>query len=74
MIRWLPGLVRGGVRSYYSYSHEPFHPLKRAPAWRSAEEAVSVIKSGEWEGGQGERGEGRQGCGERKGREREERL
>lgn len=37
----------GGVRSYYSYSHEPFHPLKRAPAWQTAEEAVSVVKSGE---------------------------
>ncbi|XP_050720662.1 4-hydroxybutyrate coenzyme A transferase-like isoform X8 [Eriocheir sinensis] len=44
--RWLPRVL-GGVRSYYSYSHEPFHPLKRQPAWKSAEEAVSVIKSGD---------------------------
>ncbi|KAK4321638.1 hypothetical protein Pmani_007585 [Petrolisthes manimaculis] len=36
-----------GVRSYYTYSHEPFHPLKRAPAWKTAEEAVSVVKSGD---------------------------
>ncbi|XP_064099010.1 4-hydroxybutyrate coenzyme A transferase-like [Macrobrachium nipponense] len=36
-----------GIRTYYSYSHEPFHPLKRAPVWTSAAEAVSVIKSGD---------------------------
>ncbi|XP_071536107.1 succinyl-CoA:acetate/propanoyl-CoA:succinate CoA transferase isoform X2 [Panulirus ornatus] len=35
------------VRTYYSYSHEPFHPLKRAPVWKTAEEAVSVVKSGD---------------------------
>ncbi|XP_045107334.1 4-hydroxybutyrate coenzyme A transferase-like [Portunus trituberculatus] len=46
MARWLPRL-RSGARTYYTYSSEPFHPLKRAPAWRSAEEAVSVIKSGD---------------------------
>ncbi|XP_042239609.1 4-hydroxybutyrate coenzyme A transferase-like [Homarus americanus] len=37
----------GKLRSYYTYSHEPFHPLKRVPAWKTAEEAVSVIKSGD---------------------------
>lgn len=46
MARWLPRLGFG-ARTYYSYSSEPFHPLKRAPAWKSAEEAVSVIKSGD---------------------------
>ena len=35
------------VRSYYSYSHEPFHPLKRVPKWQTAEEAVEIVKSGE---------------------------
>ena len=34
-------------RSYYTYSHEPFHPLKREPKWQSPREAVSIIKSGE---------------------------
>nr|XP_045624670.1 4-hydroxybutyrate coenzyme A transferase-like [Procambarus clarkii] len=38
---------RATVRTYYTYSHEPFHPLKRAPAWKTAEEAVSVVKSGD---------------------------
>ena len=33
-------------RNYYTYSHEPFHPLKRVPKWLNADEAVSVIKSG----------------------------
>lgn len=33
-------------RSYYTYSHEPFHPLKREARWQTAEEAVSIIKSG----------------------------
>ncbi|XP_076067130.1 succinyl-CoA:acetate/propanoyl-CoA:succinate CoA transferase isoform X2 [Oratosquilla oratoria] len=32
-------------RTYYTYSHEPFHPLKREPRWQTAYEAVSVIKS-----------------------------
>lgn len=42
-------MIKGvrGVRSYYSYSHEPFHPLKRQPAWKTAEDAVAVIKSGD---------------------------
>ncbi|KAK7019663.1 hypothetical protein SK128_008263 [Halocaridina rubra] len=39
--------VSNHVRTYYTYSHEPFHPLKRAPIWQSAEEAVSVVKSGD---------------------------
>ncbi|KAL7637243.1 UNVERIFIED_CONTAM: hypothetical protein RMT77_011955 [Armadillidium vulgare] len=34
-------------RTYYTYSHEPFHPLKREPRWQTADEAVSVIKSGD---------------------------
>ncbi|XP_046360100.2 4-hydroxybutyrate coenzyme A transferase-like [Haliotis rufescens] len=34
-------------RTYYLYSSEPFHPYpERQPKWMSAEEAVSVIKSG----------------------------
>ena len=33
-------------RTYYTYSHEPFHPLKRVPKWQTADEAVAVIKSG----------------------------
>ncbi|XP_037796144.1 4-hydroxybutyrate coenzyme A transferase-like [Penaeus monodon] len=33
------------VKNYYTYSHEPFHPLKRQPVWQTAQEAVSVIKS-----------------------------
>lgn len=36
-----------GKRSYYTYSREPFHPLKRDPKWQTADEAVSVVKSGE---------------------------
>lgn len=35
------------VKNYYTYSHEPFHPLKRQPVWQTAQEAVSVIKSGQ---------------------------
>ncbi|KAG0715608.1 4-hydroxybutyrate coenzyme A transferase [Chionoecetes opilio] len=46
MAKWVPRVLKG-VRTYYTYSHEPFHPLKRQPAWRTAEEAVSVIKSGD---------------------------
>lgn len=34
-------------RKYYSYCNEPFQPLKRDPAWMEADEAVSVIKSGD---------------------------
>lgn len=34
-------------RSYYSYCNEPFQPLKRNPTWMKADEAVSVIKSGD---------------------------
>lgn len=35
-------------RSFYLYSPEPFHPLSdRVPEYKSAEEAVQVIQSGE---------------------------
>ncbi|KAK8728188.1 hypothetical protein OTU49_009158 [Cherax quadricarinatus] len=54
VVRWLSKQIyntswgcASNVRLYYTYSHEPFHPLKRAPAWKTAEEAVSVIKSGD---------------------------
>jgi len=37
-----------GHRSFYTYSAEPFHPLPgKTPAWKSPEEAVQVIQSGE---------------------------
>ncbi|KAF2347109.1 Acetyl-CoA hydrolase/transferase [Trinorchestia longiramus] len=36
-----------GRRAYYTYSHEPFHPLKRVPKWQTADEAVAVVKSGD---------------------------
>ena len=33
-------------RSYYDYSHEPFHPIaNKKPEWKSADDAVSVIAS-----------------------------
>ncbi|XP_014663113.1 PREDICTED: 4-hydroxybutyrate coenzyme A transferase-like [Priapulus caudatus] len=37
---------KNAARTYYTYSPEPFHPLpNRAPVWRTADEAVTVIKS-----------------------------
>ena len=39
-----------GRRNFYTYSAEPFHPLPgKTPAWKSPEEAVKVIESGELE-------------------------
>ena len=39
-----------GRRNFYTYSAEPFHPLPgKTPAWKSPEEAVEVIESGELE-------------------------
>jgi len=36
-------------RSYYDYSHEPFHPIaNKKPEWKSADDAVSVIASSKW--------------------------
>lgn len=35
------------IKTYYTYSKEPFQPLNRQPKWTSAEEAVSAIKSGD---------------------------
>ena len=46
--RWIGSNDFVGSRSYYTYSHEPFHPLKRQPKWLSPDEAVKVIKSGGW--------------------------
>lgn len=35
------------LRTYYSYCNEPTHPVPgKQPKWLSAEEAVSVVKSG----------------------------
>ncbi|XP_018024046.1 4-hydroxybutyrate coenzyme A transferase [Hyalella azteca] len=34
-------------RNFYTYSHEPFHPLKREPKWQTADEAVAIVKSGD---------------------------
>lgn len=35
------------LRTYYSYCNEPTHPIPgKQPKWMSAEEAVSVVKSG----------------------------
>uniref|UniRef100_A0A1W7R9E6 4-hydroxybutyrate coenzyme A transferase n=1 Tax=Hadrurus spadix TaxID=141984 RepID=A0A1W7R9E6_9SCOR len=33
-------------QTYYTYTNEPSQPLERKPKWTSAEEAVSLIKSG----------------------------
>lgn len=39
-----------GLRNFYTYSVEPFHPLPgKTPAWKSPKEAVEVIESGELE-------------------------
>ena len=40
--------TRAAVRSFYSYSREPFMALDRQPKTVSAEEALSVVKSGEY--------------------------
>ena len=39
---------RTAVRSFYSYSREPFMALDRKPKTVSADEALSVVKSGEY--------------------------
>jgi len=37
-----------GRRSFYTYSAEPFHPLPgKTPAWKSPQEALEVIQSGD---------------------------
>ncbi|XP_003740939.1 uncharacterized protein LOC100906874 [Galendromus occidentalis] len=38
---------RSAIRSFYSYSREPFMALDRQPKTVSAEEALSVVKSGD---------------------------
>lgn len=35
------------VRTYYGYCNEPTHPLDRKPEWKSAEEAMQFVKSGQ---------------------------
>lgn len=40
-------LSENARRTYYSYSNEPFQPLNKQPKWVSAEDAVSVIKTGD---------------------------
>ena len=35
------------IRTYYTYSSEPFHPLPRLPVKLTAEEAVKVVRSGD---------------------------
>ena len=45
-------LLRGSLllnrRLYYSYAPEPFQPLPRSPVRLTADEAVRVVKSGEF--------------------------
>lgn len=48
---WLPAATATTspalTRSFYSYSNEPTHVIPgKEPKWMSAEEAVSVVKSG----------------------------
>ena len=49
--RWLrqgTKLIATPRRSFYLYSPEPFHPIPdKDPEWKTAEEAVKVITSGE---------------------------
>lgn len=48
-------------RSFYTYSSEPFHPLPgKTPAWKSPDEAMQAIESGNHCGLPGE-GAGRGG-------------
>ena len=40
-------LIGFSGRSFYTYSSEPFHPLPgKTPAWKSPDEAMQAIESG----------------------------